>query len=81
MDATYSGNTVDVYLLEINSIAVNVTETATDFSLPSNTTEVRVGLSAMNCFGVTPVTTFHFAWYQGMIMDLNTSLALQNRGV
>lgn len=65
MDGSYSGNIVDDYLLEINSMAVNSTEVMTMFSLPPNVTDITIGLRASNCFGLTPVTIFHFSLLQG----------------
>ena len=59
MDNTYRGNAVDAYLLEVNAVAINTTEARATITLLPNITDITINLRASNCFGLTPVTTFH----------------------
>ena len=66
MDLTYSGNVVDIYTLEINAMTINTTEPMVNVVLPNNITDIDVGVSARNCLGLSPTTTFRLTiLYQG----------------
>lgn len=69
MDITYSGNVVDAYLLEINAMTISTMEAMASILLP-NVTDITVDLRARNCFGLTPITTFHLMIYQGIVVVL-----------
>ena len=65
IDATYSGNAVDSYYLDINAMTINTTEPSVDIVLTNATTDFDVGVRAGNCYGLTPKTMFHLNLQQG----------------
>lgn len=58
--AVQYANVVDYYLLTVNQMSFNVTETATDVSLLETEGTITVTVRASNCIGSTPTTSFHF---------------------
>ena len=62
--------TVDAYLLEVNAVAINTTETRAFITLLSNVTDITIDLRAINCFGLTPATTFNLNLHQGKMTGL-----------
>ena len=79
MDNTYRGNTVDAYLLEINAVAINTTEARATITLLPNVTDITIDLMASNCFGLTPVTTFHLNLHQGKMTGTLCLLIIRKR--
>lgn len=56
---------VDYYLLTINQVNINTTETTIDVAIQPDMNNITVTLKAANCHGFTPLTTLNLHQTKG----------------